>query len=319
MSAPAPKFSIVIPVYNGAETLARAVDSVLAQTHPAHEILIVDDGSTDSTAQIAGRYDAPVRYVHQPNQGVSAARNLGAREAVGDWLAFLDADDHYYPNRLQVHAQMLAEVPDLDLMTADFDYLDLQGQVLGRSLTANPLGRSLLARATGSSLVVDAPTELAQFVAQHFGDTHTLSVRRARFLEAGGYPLGFPVCEDVHLLVRLTVAASRIGVWLEPVAAYVVHAGSATRKDPIRAQRETVRALSDLRIRIAAPSWARRGVAEGLRQARFDWAVALLRTGRRGEAVAAMAPAVWGCPGWTSWRNLAAVVRTALTPNGQPT
>ena len=117
----APRFSVIIPAYNAEAFIARAIDSVLAQTWPAHEILVVDDGSADSTARIVAGYGEGVRYLRQENAGVSAARNAGARAATGDWLAFLDADDWYYPDRLKWHAEWIAEDDGLDFLTGDYD------------------------------------------------------------------------------------------------------------------------------------------------------------------------------------------------------
>ena len=75
--------------------------------------------------------------------------------------------------------------------------------------------------------------EFEAFVADHFGDTHTLSVSRDLFLRAGGYPLGFKVCEDVHLLTRIVALSSRAGVICQPLGVYLIHGASATRRDPV--------------------------------------------------------------------------------------
>ncbi|HTW27295.1 MAG TPA: glycosyltransferase [Acetobacteraceae bacterium] len=92
--------STIIPAYNAAGTISRTIESALAQTLPPLEILVVDDGSTDATAEIVGRFGPPVRLVRKPNGGPASARNLGAREAQGEWLAMLDADDWWYPDKL---------------------------------------------------------------------------------------------------------------------------------------------------------------------------------------------------------------------------
>ena len=102
-----PRFSVIIPAYNSATTLTRAVESVLCQSYPAHEIIVIDDGSTDNTTEVARGFGEQVRLLRQANAGVSAARNRGAECATGDWLAFLDADDWYYPDRLSLHAGMI--------------------------------------------------------------------------------------------------------------------------------------------------------------------------------------------------------------------
>ena len=100
--AASPQVSVVIPTYNRAHILGRAIDSVLQQTHRDLELIIVDDGSSDGTAALVrGIEDPRVRYVHQQNRGVSAARNRGIAEARAEWLAFLDSDDEWLPQKLE--------------------------------------------------------------------------------------------------------------------------------------------------------------------------------------------------------------------------
>jgi glycosyltransferase involved in cell wall biosynthesis len=305
-----PDFSVVIPAFNAEATLARAIDSVLEQTWPAAEIIVVDDGSRDATADVARRYEAPVRLLTQANAGVSAARNAGASVARGQWLAFLDADDWYYPNRLQAHADLIQAHPDLQLLTGNYDYVDQNGQRGSDSMSAHDSGRRLLGRACPeSSLVMSADDELEAFAEDHFGDTHTLSVTRAMFERMGGYPLGFKVCEDVHLLLRLLAAAREVGVCTSPLAAYCIHGDSVTRRDRLAAQRENVRTLRDLLQRRAQfPLPVARGLARRMSNARYNLAVALLRAGLRGQAVGAMCPALWENPEVTSLRRVAALL-----------
>jgi glycosyltransferase involved in cell wall biosynthesis len=93
--------AIIIPAYNAASYLGPAIDSALGQTLPAAQVIVVDDGSTDHTELVAGRYEDAVIYLRQENAGVSAARNHGAAAAVGDWLLFLDADDLLKPHALE--------------------------------------------------------------------------------------------------------------------------------------------------------------------------------------------------------------------------
>lgn len=108
-----PSVSVIIPSYNRAGWLPAAVGSVLAQTCPATEILIVDDGSTDNSAEVCAGFPAPVRYIRQPNAGVSAARNRGMREATGEWIALLDSDDLWVPEKLAVQFALHATRPEL--------------------------------------------------------------------------------------------------------------------------------------------------------------------------------------------------------------
>jgi glycosyltransferase involved in cell wall biosynthesis len=96
-----PQISVIIPAYNSADYIGNAIESALAQTCPPLEILVVDDGSTDDTAQVVASYPSPVRLLRQANGGPASARNHGAREAHGDWLALLDADDTWLPHKLE--------------------------------------------------------------------------------------------------------------------------------------------------------------------------------------------------------------------------
>jgi glycosyltransferase involved in cell wall biosynthesis len=105
-----PAVSVVIPCYNGAAFLREALESVLVQTQVVLEAIVVDDGSTDDSAAIAASFGPPVRVLRQPNRGESAARNRGVRESRGEWIAFLDADDVWLPNRIE--AQFARCPPD---------------------------------------------------------------------------------------------------------------------------------------------------------------------------------------------------------------
>src|SRR3954464_13524952 len=96
----APLVSVVIPCYKQAQYLPEAIDSVLAQTYPAVECVVVNDGSPDDTEAVARGYGDRVRYVARPNGGISAARNSGSAVARGAYLKFLDADDHLHPEQV---------------------------------------------------------------------------------------------------------------------------------------------------------------------------------------------------------------------------
>ena len=112
--------SVIIPAYNAEAYVARAIESALAQTRPALEILVVDDGSADDTAAVAARFGPPVRVLRQPNGGPASARNHGARAAGGAWLALLDADDWWFPTRLAAQfADAIA--PQVGLIHCLFD------------------------------------------------------------------------------------------------------------------------------------------------------------------------------------------------------
>lgn len=307
----APRFSVIIPAYNGAKTLGRAIDSVLAQTWPANEIIVVDDASSDGTGEVANAYGNQIRYLRREfNAGVSVARNYGVEQASGDWLAFLDADDWYFPDRLRLHAEWIEQDPALDFLTGDYEYRDESGALLGLSMNKHASGNMMLHKAGTQTRVIMQEAEFEAFVTDHFGDTHTLSVSRKLFIRAGGYPLGFKVCEDVHLLARIVALSTKAGVICQPLGVYLIHSASATRRDPVAAQRENVRTLLDLKIAARAfPIQVRRGVMKRLRNARLNLGYALAKQGRRTAAAKAVLPSVVETPGPTSLRNLISILR----------
>ncbi|QDT34640.1 glycosyltransferase family 2 protein [Thalassoglobus polymorphus] len=104
-----PEVSVVIPCYNGSPFLRETLDSAINQTHRPLEIIVIDDGSTDDSAAIAESFGAPVRVIRQENQGESVARNRGIDEAKGEWIAFLDADDLWAPEKLERQLSLIDE------------------------------------------------------------------------------------------------------------------------------------------------------------------------------------------------------------------
>ncbi len=109
------RISTITPVYNGERYLKEAIDSILSQTYQPAEILVVDDGSTDKTAEIVTGYGTPVRYLWQPNAGAVAAMNRGLSAATGDFIAFLHADDLWHPEKLARQVACFDSRSELDL------------------------------------------------------------------------------------------------------------------------------------------------------------------------------------------------------------
>jgi glycosyltransferase involved in cell wall biosynthesis len=108
--------SVVIPVFNAEKYLRQAISSALDQTLPPHEIIIVDDGSTDSSREIASSFGPAVICLSQQHQGPSAARNLATARSSGDWIAFLDADDYWLPDKLARQAAVIEADPNVELV-----------------------------------------------------------------------------------------------------------------------------------------------------------------------------------------------------------
>jgi glycosyltransferase involved in cell wall biosynthesis len=109
-----PLISCIVPVFNGERYLAEAVESILKQTYRSVKIIVVDDGSTDGTPTVMNQFEQKVRYLRQPNAGPAAARNLGLTIAEGEFVAFLDADDLWHPEKLQRQIARFRARPELD-------------------------------------------------------------------------------------------------------------------------------------------------------------------------------------------------------------
>jgi len=123
-----PTFSIIIPAYNCEKTLSRALDSVISQSFNEWEVVVVDDGSSDKTLDVAVEYskkDTRIKVHHKVNEGVSAARNLGLENAVGKYICFLDADDELFGNALNVFNRTLNT--DIDIVCAGYSTIDIEG------------------------------------------------------------------------------------------------------------------------------------------------------------------------------------------------
>jgi glycosyltransferase involved in cell wall biosynthesis len=122
--------SVIIPTHNRATIIGAAIESVLAQSYRDVEIVIVDDGSTDDTRAVVERYGWPVRYVHQPNGGVSSARNFGFLHARGEFVALLDSDDAFLPWKIEAQVEMLRAHPEVGMVWTDMSAVDPDGRVV---------------------------------------------------------------------------------------------------------------------------------------------------------------------------------------------
>lgn len=128
-----PKFSVIIPVYNGMPYIEKTVESALDQNYPAHEVIVVDDGSTDETPQALQKYKDRIIYIRIPNSGgPSAPRNQGMAVATGEYIALLDADDLWFKTKLSVHRDFALKYPDIGFFASNFAvrYPDLGGRMM---------------------------------------------------------------------------------------------------------------------------------------------------------------------------------------------
>jgi glycosyltransferase involved in cell wall biosynthesis len=310
VTAPPPTFSVIIPSYNNGATLARAIESVLKQTYAAHEIIIVDDGSTDDTAVVVGRFEGRVRYLHQANAGVSAARNAGMAAATGNWLAFVDADDEFAPERLAAHGNWIRDEPDLDFLLADQEARDPNGALLWTNIAGCKAGRKLLARSGGAERIAIGKADFEDLIGDGFMEVRTISFPREKFVRLGGFPLGHKIGEDLHMFIRLIADSKKAGVVARPLATYYIYPTSALRKNPIEAAALFVTSLDSLAGQLrGASAPVRRGYRAKCHAVRMQLAHAYLRAGRNSDAVRAILVSLSANPSFRTLRDVLSIAR----------
>jgi len=220
--------SVVIPTYNYAHFVAGAVESALAQTYLDREVIVVDDGSTDDTRDRLALYEGRIRYIHQENRGLSAARNTGIRAARGALVAFLDSDDVWHPKKLAVQARYLERHFEVALLASD--HLDMQTGEIGEvDWPQVDETRSIPAREiTFEQLVVGS----------RFGACGVVA-RRWCFDEVGFFDETLRSAEDVDMWVRI---ASRFPVAKQEVPLWVYrHHGTSMHRATARMEENTLK------------------------------------------------------------------------------
>ena len=123
------KVSVIIPAYNGDRYIAEAIDGIVAQTYTDYEIIAVDDGSTDNTEAVIKKHPQQIEYYRQVNQGVAASRNLGLSKAKGEYIAFLDQDDVFLPDKLASQVEILDRNPAIGMVNSGWQIVDRNGRV----------------------------------------------------------------------------------------------------------------------------------------------------------------------------------------------
>ncbi len=172
--------SVVLPTWNRARLLPRAIDSVLSQLEPGDELIVADDGSTDGTAALVAGYGPPVRYLALPHGGAGAARNAGWRVARGPLVAFLDSDDRWLPGKLALERALLASRPELaccfsDFRTARIDGIEREDGLAGWIGGPPRFAERVAAAVPLRSLLPDGPWDPS--IRVHIGDFAAAAIR----------------------------------------------------------------------------------------------------------------------------------------------
>jgi len=209
------KVSAIIPVYNCERYVCAAVESVIAQTYPLHEIIVVDDGSTDGTRVALNRYLDRVTYIHQKNQGEPAARNTGMSNATGDFIAFLDADDLWLPEKTQLQMDLFEKHHEYGLVYTDMTTFNDEG-VLVQSV-----------RATRKKHYCSGRIFRQLFQETLFGSGSVI-FRKACIETVGGFDETFYIGSDYEMWLRMA-RHFEFGYVDKPLLQYRQHPEMSTR------------------------------------------------------------------------------------------
>jgi hypothetical protein len=298
-------FSVVIPLYNKGQTIERAIRSVLVQTVPEFEVVVVNDGSTDEGPGVVERMaDSHIRLVHQENQGVSAARNRGIAEARFDLIAFLDGDDEWKPTFLETVTRLARTFPEAAVFATSYLFAQEDQRVWPSQLRGVP-------PAPWEGILTDYFAVAARSDPPLWSSA--VAVKKKALLRVAGFPPGVTSGEDLLTWARLALDGE-IAFSTQPLS--VFHLGTEANPCLLRRQpsREDVvgRELAHLLTAVTGPRKRslRHYVAMWNKMRASIW----LRAGNRSRALRHAAAAVALDP--TYWRNYALLL-LALLPQQQ--
>lgn len=181
------EITLVIPTFNRCSSLYKALHSALQQTVPANEIIIIDDGSTDGTANMLSTEFPQLRHIRQTNKGVSAARNTGVRQAQGSWVAFLDSDDTWHPEKLASQICILQKNPEIKVCHTEEIWIR-------NGIRVNAMNKH---KKTGGWIFKHCLPLCAM-------SPSSIMIHRSVFEDIGFFDESFPACEDYELWLRIT-------------------------------------------------------------------------------------------------------------------
>ncbi len=227
MNQAQPIVTIIIPCYNQGKFLGESIDSALKQTYPHVQVIVVDDGSTDTTPEVARSYGDRIRLIRKENEGRAVARNTGILEAEGDWLLFLDSDDYLRLDAVEKHIEALSARPSGVVFHSGWQSVDISGKVFNED---NP-----------QPLDTDPFHGLIAGLCPHVG---AVMVQRSVFATAGIFDERVVPQEDWDMWLRLAAAGCEFVSVRGSLSTYRRHPGSTTLSSSARMARQGLAVLS---------------------------------------------------------------------------
>lgn len=202
-----PEISVIVPTYNYAHFIGDCLDSIFAQTYKDFEVIVIDDGSTDDTARVLEKYKGEIRYIYQENKGLPAARNTGIQAAQGEYLAFLDSDDLWLPEKLDEQIRFLRNDTDMGIIFSDASAFNEKGMIRKSILKEENIctGFCFQRLFMGNYLVMP-----------------TVMIRKRCLVESGLFDESLTAVEDYDLWLRISLFY-KIGFVDKVLAMYRVH------------------------------------------------------------------------------------------------
>ena len=289
-----PLVSVVIPTYNRAKWVSKAIDSVLAQTFTDFELLVVDDGSTDQSRQVISAYGSRLHYIYQDNRGVSTARNRGILEARGEWVAFLDSDDEWVPEKLQTQMNLVDRHPQLVMVASDAHIGSGDNRV-----TLFDIREQVLKDET--KCVIDRPL-LTAFKTNFFPSSFV--VKKDALLQVGMFDETLSYGEDRDLACRVALLGP-LGVVAKPLVSILSRGGgdvnlsTSQESDPRNRYRLDIVVCAKLLGSDDLAVWERSFVERCLSGDRFYCGMEEFRRGKKREGLSLM---------WRSCRDYPSII-----------
>lgn len=214
------KVSVIVPAYNGDRYIGQALDSILAQSYRDYEIIVVDDGSEDNTSQIIQKYPNQIYYVYQQNQGVAASRNQGLEVATGEYIAFLDQDDIFLPDKLAQQVPLLDRQPSLGLVNSGWQIVNATGKLVA---AVQPWQK--LPQLNSADLIIWKPVFLGAML-----------FRKSWLDRSGGFDPNLEQTPDVDLILRLAMMNCPAAWVKQATVKYRQHESNASKNVLLQAQ-----------------------------------------------------------------------------------